>query len=73
MKEPRLSNDAKAIVTAIDRFSANTGKWLAAIALAASTPTDNSAQVQAHIDRLTNEVKQQADAVEAAANHAKET
>jgi uncharacterized phage infection (PIP) family protein YhgE len=53
--------------------SNNIGKWLAAIALAAANPADNTAEVQAHIDKLTTQIKQQADAVSAAVDNAKET
>lgn len=41
-------------------------KWLAAIALAASTPEDNSAEVQRRIDQLTASLKPEADAFESA-------
>lgn len=44
--------------------SNNLAKWLAAIALAASTPDDNSAEVQAKIDELTTSLKPEADAFE---------
>lgn len=41
-------------------------KWLAAIALAASTPDDNSAEVQAKIDEATASMKSSTDALDAA-------
>lgn len=44
--------------------SNNLAKWLAAIALAASTPEDNSAEVQKKIDELTAILKPEADAFE---------
>jgi len=57
----------------VNQMSLNLGKWLAAIALAVANPADNTAEVQAHIDQLTNQIKQQADAVNAAVDNAKET
>ena len=54
-------------------MSENLGKWLAAIALAVANTDDNSAAIQAHIDKLTAEIKQQTDATQAAVNNAKET
>jgi SMC interacting uncharacterized protein involved in chromosome segregation len=47
--------------------SADLAKWLAAIALAASTPEDNSAEVQKKVDELTALLKPEADAFEQAA------
>lgn len=49
------------LVKAVDRHSANTGKWLAAVAKAASTPQDNSTEVQAEIDKITAEINANAD------------
>lgn len=46
-------------------------KWLAAIALAASTPDDNSAAVQAKINELTQNLRTSTDAVEEAINQDK--
>lgn len=57
---------------AVNRFADVIGAGLQAIALALSTPQDNSGQVQAHIDAMTAKIKQQADAVQAAVNQAKE-
>lgn len=37
-------------------MSENLGKWLSAIALATSTPDDNSAQVQEQIDKYTSQI-----------------
>lgn len=51
----------------IHERSVDLAKWLAAIALAASTPEDNSAAVQAKIDELTALLKPEADAFEEAA------
>lgn len=45
--------------------SNNIGKWLAAIALAASTPDDNSKQVQEQIDSLTRQLKSSTDELDA--------
>lgn len=42
--------------TIFERFT-DAAKWLAAIALAASTPDDNSAAVQAQIDQHAAEIK----------------
>lgn len=44
--------------------SNNLGKWLAAIALASSTPEDNSAEVQKRIDAFTADLKQSSTTVE---------
>lgn len=46
--------------------SNNIGKWLAAIALATSTPDDNSAQVQKQIDSFTQQLKSSTDELDAA-------
>lgn len=53
-------------------LSENLGKWLAAIALAVANPADNTAEVQAHIDAITQQVKQQTDALQAAVDNLKE-
>ncbi len=45
---------------------------LLAIAKALSTPQDNSAEVQAHIDQISSKLKQQTDALAAAVDQAKE-
>lgn len=39
-------------------------KWLAAIALAAANPADNTAEVQAQIDKFTAEIKSSTDALD---------
>lgn len=44
--------------------SNNLAKWLAAIALAASTPEDNSAEVQKQIDAATAQLKSSTDALD---------
>lgn len=61
-----------ALIGAYNRRTDVVGAGLQAIALALSTPQDNSSQVQAHIDAVTRQLKQQADAVQAAVDHAKE-
>lgn len=61
-----------AFIGAYNRRTDVVGAGLQAIALALSTPQDNSSQVQAHIDKLTQQLKQQADAVQAAVDKAKE-
>ena len=38
-------------------MSENLGKWLAAIALAAANPDDNTAQIQQRIDQIASQVK----------------
>ena len=45
---------------------------LLAIATALSTPQDNSAEVQAHIDQISGKLKQQTDALNATVDHAEE-
>ena len=65
MKEPRISNDAAAIVKAIDRMSENVGKWLAAIAEAVTSQSDPeelkklAARLKASTDVLDAAVKSQ--------------
>lgn len=51
---------------AIEAHSANVGKWLSAVALAASTPNDNSAEVQKQIDQFTSQLKTGTDELDAA-------
>jgi alkylhydroperoxidase/carboxymuconolactone decarboxylase family protein YurZ len=41
----------------IQQLSDNTGKWLAAIALAAANPDNNTDEVQKHIDEAASAVK----------------
>ena len=67
-----IAHQLNGIRLAIREHSENTGKWLAAVALAASTPNDNSAEVQRQIDKLTGEVKTEADAFEGAAKKGKQ-
>lgn len=49
---------------AINKFADAVGGGLQAIALALSTPHDNSAEVQKKIDELTASLKPEADALE---------
>lgn len=51
--------------TIFERFT-DAAKWLAAIALAASTPDDNSAEVQKQIDAFTQQLKSSTDELDAA-------
>lgn len=48
--------------------SANIGKWLSAIALAASTPNDNSAEVQKQIDQHAAEIRTQREKLQSSIN-----
>ena len=72
-----LRNELGMRLTALDQTvmaaSENIGKWLAAIALATANPADNSAEVQAHIDQLAKQLKQQTDALGATVDNTKET
>src|SRR5689334_8210234 len=52
-----LNESSVALAQAITLASENLGKWLAAIALAAANPDNNSEEVQQHIDTITNSVK----------------
>lgn len=47
-----VAHHLNGIRLAIKDHSINTGKWLAAIAVAASTPQDNSAEVQKKLDEI---------------------
>lgn len=58
----RLTAINDSIITASD----NLGKWLSAIALAASTPDDNSAEVQQKIDEASAAMKSSTDALDSA-------
>lgn len=46
-----------ALNESINNASENLGKWLSAIALATSTPDDNSAEVQKQIDKHAAEIR----------------
>lgn len=54
-------------VKAINAQTKDVGKWLGAIALAASTPDDNSEEVKEQIKALTERAKAVADVLEDAA------
>lgn len=51
---------------AVNRFADQVGGGLRAIALALSTPQDNSTQVQAELDKVQQKLKAQTDALESA-------
>lgn len=53
------------LTKAIRAHSDNTGKWLAALALAASNPEDNSAEVQRALDQIAADINASSDEVEA--------
>lgn len=57
---------------AINRFSDAIAGGLKAIALALSTPQDNSAEVQKQIDHLAVQLKWQTDALQSAIDQTKE-
>lgn len=61
-----VAHHLNGIRLAIKEHSENTGKWLAAVALAASTPNDNSAEVQEQINKLTTQLKSSTDELDAA-------
>lgn len=63
-----LAHHLNGIRLAIREHSENTGKWLAAVALAASTPNDNSAEVQKQIDQYVAQINTSTDSVEDAIN-----
>lgn len=50
---------------ALNRLASQIGSGLQAIALALSTPQDNSAEVQAQIDKATQDLKQSTSALDA--------
>jgi hypothetical protein len=54
---------------AVNRFADVLGAGLHAIALALSTPHDNSAQVQAKIDELASQIRAQANALKTAVDN----
>lgn len=62
--EEALLFELRAIRLAIVDHSTNTGKWLSAVAKAASTPDDNSAEVQKIIDQTAAELNASAKAQE---------
>lgn len=64
--DEQIVDELAALRRSVDAFSTNVGKWLAAVAKAASTPVDNSAEVQALIDDLTKEINASTDRQEEA-------
>ena len=58
-REPRISNDARAIVSAIDRFSENTGKCLGEIAEALASDDAEAIKLQAERIRASREALEQ--------------
>lgn len=64
--EEKVVLELSSIKAAINNLSANMGKWLAAIALAAANPADNTAEVQKVIDQLTADINASTDVVEGA-------
>lgn len=60
----RLTAINESIVTASD----NLGKWLSAIALAASTPNDNSTEVQQRIDEYAAQIRTQREKLQSSIN-----
>ena len=69
--EEALLFELRAIRFAINDHSANTGKWLAAVAKAAANPADNTDEVQRMIDDITASLNASATAEEDALNKAK--
>lgn len=57
---------ARGVIGAVNRFADVIGRGLQAIALALSTPHDNSETVQAEIDKITQQLNASTDKVEAA-------
>lgn len=55
-------------IGAVNRFADQVGGGLRAIALAQSTPQDNSAEVQRVLDQIAAEINASSDKVEAAIN-----
>lgn len=56
--------ELSSIKASINNLSTNMGKYLSVIAKAVSTPTDNSAEVQAMIDKVTADINASTDVVE---------
>lgn len=62
--EEALLFELRALRLAIVDHSANTGKWLSAVAQAAANPADNSAEVQRALDQIAAEIEASTNAVE---------
>lgn len=71
--EEQLLFELRAIRYAIVDHSKNTGKWLSAVATAASNPNDNSAEVKEMLAKIAADLKGEADAFEDAAAKDKTT
>lgn len=56
---------------AVNKLADAIGRGLAAVALALSTPQDNSAQVQAQVDEITKQLNASTDKVEEAIKQSK--
>lgn len=56
---------------AVNKLADAIGRGLAAVALALSTPQDNSAQVQAQVDEITKQLNASSDKVEDAIKQSK--
>lgn len=70
-KDELYLQELRLLRRSIDNFSANVGKWLSAVALAAANPADNTAEVQKQIDQLTADINASSDEVEAELNESK--
>jgi hypothetical protein len=68
-----LANLNNSIFDGMNLASNNIGKWLAAIALATSTPDDNSAEVQKKLDEMSADLKASEGVLQAAIDAAPKT
>jgi hypothetical protein len=59
-----IVEELRALRRSVDALSANTGKWLAAVAMAAANPADNSTEVQKAVDKIAAELNASATAEE---------
>jgi len=66
--EAQIVTELIKLRASIDALSANTGKWLAAVAKAAATPEDNSTEVQQLIDEIATQINTSSDATEQTLN-----
>lgn len=71
--EEKVVLELSSIKAEIRNLSANLGKWLAAIAKAAATPSDNSAEIQRLIDEQAAKLDSDATAINEALNQANQT
>lgn len=72
-KSGSLFNLLSAVLTAYNRRTDTFAGGMKAIALALSTPQDNSTEVQKHIDALTSRVDTQVSTLDNAVDNVKET